>query len=64
MSRFLSSVHADIKGYVPGEQLNDKKYIKLNSNECSMEPSPKVLEVLKSDRMKHLGLYGDQMLKN
>ena len=24
-----------------------------------MEPSPKVLEVLKSSRMKHLGLYGD-----
>ncbi|WP_294349066.1 histidinol-phosphate transaminase [uncultured Clostridium sp.] len=63
MSRFLSSVHADIKGYVPGEQLNDKKYIKLNSNECSMEPSPKVLEVLKSDRMKHLGLYGDPNAK-
>ncbi|MBE6050587.1 MAG: histidinol-phosphate transaminase [Clostridium sp.] len=59
MSRFLSSDYKDIKGYVPGEQLNDKKYIKLNANECSMEPSPKVLELLKSDRMKHLGLYGD-----
>ena len=58
MSRFFSSTHSSLIPYVPGEQLNDKKYIKLNTNESPYPPSREVLEsVLKeTDRLM---LYPD-----
>lgn len=59
MSRFLSEIYKNMVPYVPGEQPKDRKYIKLNANETSMLPSPKVLEVLKSSRMENLGKYAD-----
>lgn len=59
MSRFLGKRYENLEKYVPGEQPKDRKYIKLNANETSMKPSPKVLEVLKSERMEHLGFYAD-----
>ena len=58
MSKFFSSKHSSLVPYVPGEQLNDKKYIKLNTNESPYPPSPKVLEAVNGEVSK-LMLYPD-----
>ena len=47
MSTFLAKSFETIVAYEPGEQLGDD-YLKLNANESSQEPSPRVLEVLKN----------------
>lgn len=59
MSRFLSPRYKDLEPYVLGEQPKDPSIIKLNANETSLPPSPMVLDVLKSERMRHLGRYTD-----
>jgi histidinol-phosphate aminotransferase len=46
-------------GYVPGEQPQDKRYIKLNSNENPYPPSPRVLEALHQAIGADLCLYPD-----
>ena len=33
MSRFFSARHQGLEAYVPGEQPQDRQYIKLNTNE-------------------------------
>ena len=59
MSRFISPRYTDLVPYIPGEQPKDPDIIKLNANETSMPPSPRVLAVLKSERMRHLSRYTD-----
>ena len=59
MSRFLSSAYASLEEYVPGEQPQDKKYIKLNTNESPYPPSPAVLEAVSSEEAEKLCLYSD-----
>lgn len=44
---FLDNI-ASMHGYVPGEQINDAGVIKLNSNENSYPPSPKVMAALRA----------------
>src|SRR6186997_2541077 len=39
---------AAMKGYVPGEQLNDPDIIKLNTNENPYPPSPRVFEAIRA----------------
>lgn len=62
MSRFFSSTHSSLVPYTPGEQLNDKKYIKLNTNESPYPPSPLVRERVESECAR-LMLYPDPQIK-
>lgn len=59
MSRFLSSLYASLKEYVPGEQPQDKKYVKLNTNESPFPPSPGVVAAVTDEEVKKLCLYSD-----
>ena len=52
--KFLS-----LEEYTPGEQPQDKKYIKLNTNESPFPPSPSVLEAINSEEAAKLCLYSD-----
>ena len=58
MSRFFSEKYSSLVPYVPGEQPQDKKYIKLNTNESPFPPSP----LAQSEAQKELArlqLYSD-----
>jgi len=48
-----------MEGYVPGEQPQDRRYIKLNTNENPYPPSPRVLEALRQAVTDDLRLYPD-----
>jgi histidinol-phosphate aminotransferase len=58
MSSFWSKTAKGVTPYVPGEQPQDKQYIKLNTNENPYPPSPKVLEAIQ-DAASLLRLYPD-----
>lgn len=47
--------------YTPGEQPQDRKYLKLNTNENPFPPSPKIREVLQDLDIERLRLYPDPM---
>jgi len=59
MSRFLSQEYMGLEEYVPGEQPQDKKYIKLNTNESPFPPSPAVLDAVNREAAEKLCLYSD-----
>ena len=59
MSRFLGRQAASLTPYVPGEQPQDKRYIKLNTNECPYPPPPKVAQVLAGQDAGVYRLYPD-----
>ena len=50
---------ARMQGYVPGEQPQDRRYIKLNTNENPYPPSPRVIEALTRMDCERLRLYPD-----
>lgn len=64
MINLLSALARNIDPYVPGEQPQDKKYIKLNTNENPYPPSPKTLEAIKSFINNDLRLYPDPNCSN
>lgn len=51
----------DLTGYVPGEQPQDRRYIKLNTNENPYPPSPRVLDAIRSCVADDARLYPDPM---
>ncbi len=63
MSKFLNEKFSSLERYVPGEQPQDKKYIKLNTNESPFPPSPKVIEGLNNEEKEKLCLYCDPECK-
>ncbi len=64
MSRFLSNELSKLAPYVPGEQPQDKKYIKLNTNESPFAPSDEVIKALNKEEVSKLNLYSDPEAKN
>jgi len=60
MNCFRDSV-ARMRGYTPGEQPRDKRYVKLNTNENPYPPSPKVIEAVRAAANDDLRLYPDPM---
>jgi histidinol-phosphate aminotransferase len=47
--------------YVPGEQPQDRRYVKLNTNENPYPPSPKVIEAVRAAAGDDLRLYPDPL---
>ena len=57
MSRFLSDRLVGFDAYTPGEQPQDRKYIKLNTNESPFPPSAQVIEAVNGQEVSLLRLY-------
>lgn len=58
MSRFLHSRFTSLAPYTPGEQPQDKQFIKLNTNESPFPPSPRVVQAA-CEQAAQLNLYSD-----
>lgn len=59
MSQFWSPSVRSLSPYVPGEQPQIDNLIKLNTNEHSLGPSPRVLEAIRQATSERLRLYPD-----
>ena len=59
MSKYWSDIVHQLDPYVPGEQPQDKQYIKLNTNENPYPPSPKVLESIQKTDIDSIKRYPD-----
>ena len=59
MSKFIQERLRSLTEYVPGEQPQDKKYIKLNTNESPYPPSPYAVEAVTRETVEDLRLYSD-----
>ena len=62
MSKFLSSKFSALTPYTPGEQTQDMKYVKLNTNESPFAPEQNVIEAAKA-AAGSLNLYSDPECK-
>lgn len=60
MNAFRETVRA-MRGYTPGEQPRDKRYVKLNTNENPYPPSPHVAQALMQGIGADLRLYPDPL---
>ena len=63
MSRLWSRKAASVSPYVPGEQPQDRRYIKLNTNENPYPPSPAVEKALREFDAATLRFYPDPTSK-
>ncbi|TXR54862.1 histidinol-phosphate transaminase [Reinekea thalattae] len=59
MSSFWTEKIKSLNPYIPGEQPQDKKYIKLNTNENPYPPSPKAISAMQAEVNADLRLYPD-----
>ncbi|MEK5069103.1 histidinol-phosphate transaminase [Sporosarcina sp. FSL K6-1508] len=57
MSKFWSTMVKRTEPYVPGEQVEQKDIIKLNTNENPYPPSPKVIAAIQQEMGRSLQLY-------
>lgn len=64
MSKFMDSRYNSLKEYTPGEQPQDKSYIKLNTNESPFPPSPSVIVAVNQQAVERLCLYSDPTANN
>ena len=62
MSKFLSEKFKALTPYTPGEQPQDMKYIKLNTNESPFAPKKNVVKAA-AEAAKKLNLYSDPECK-
>ncbi|MGI6173823.1 MAG: histidinol-phosphate transaminase [Christensenellales bacterium] len=58
MSRYFSAKFNQLAPYTPGEQPQDRTYIKLNTNESPFPPSPMAVELAR-EAATNLQLYSD-----
>ena len=58
MSQYFSKRYKDLTPYTPGEQPQDMKYVKLNTNESPFPPSPGVAAAV-AEELGRLQLYSD-----
>lgn len=63
MSRFLKDNINRLEAYTPGEQPQDRKYIKLNTNESPYPPSQSVIDSVTKEEIEDLRLYCDPECK-
>lgn len=61
MKNYFNKILENFPEYIPGEQPQDKKYIKLNTNENPYPPSPKVFGTLQDAINRNLRLYPDPL---
>lgn len=59
MSYFFLDEYENMETYIPGEQPKDRQYIKLNANESSLPPSPKVMEAMSIAQINGMSHYSD-----
>jgi histidinol-phosphate aminotransferase len=60
-NRFVREAIRNLDGYTPGEQPQDRRYVKLNTNENPYPPSPRVLDAVRACATEDLRLYPDPM---
>src|SRR5450756_1103802 len=58
---FTRPVVAAMAGYVPGEQPQDRRYIKLTTNENPYPPSPRVIAAIRAAVNDDVRLYPDPL---
>ncbi|MGN1117579.1 MAG: histidinol-phosphate transaminase, partial [Acutalibacteraceae bacterium] len=58
MSRFFSDKYSSLTPYTPGEQPQERKYLKLNTNESPFPPSP-LAQKLAREAAGDCQLYSD-----
>ncbi len=63
MSQFLNERLQKLNAYTPGEQPQDKQYVKLNTNESPFPPSENVIKAINEKEIKDLRLYCDPECK-
>ena len=63
MSKYLLPRLNALDPYVPGEQPQDRRYVKLNTNESPFPPSPRVLAALDTQTVGSLNLYPDPLAR-
>ncbi|ASN07185.1 histidinol-phosphate transaminase [Virgibacillus necropolis] len=57
MNKFWSSAVTRTEPYIPGEQMETKDLLKLNTNENPYPPSPKVMEAIQAELNRKLRRY-------
>ena len=59
MNQYWSRRIREAVPYTPGEQPKNRKFIKLNTNECPYPPSPRAAEAIREAAGGGLRLYPD-----